>query len=540
MKLLKLSLLFCFIVTCSYGQYDSEWFYLRTHDTLTLAFKTAGNDVVYAGNDDALSQVLNKYQIYQFKKTQRNATKDNLHRTYFVRVNSKGFLADILKNGSHVFSSGEIIPDEDKKIYEPNDYGLTSTIGENLGLQVNLDYMDFLGVPKAWYYTTGRQEVIIGISDGAIDVANKEFEGKTKLVQKAPFAKGHGIGVGSYAAAKGNNANGIPGVCFDCGVFTAGFNLSHVEEMAQRGAKIINCSWSAFTYVKKQQEKVNEIFGNGSIIVGSSGNKGWKVTKGLKPYYPASYDNVISVSTVMYKYPNVQDNVKMDAKGNYYAENIWGYLGRTVGFKDNDPSKDHQIWATSTANLNDKVDILAPSVGVFRVSKYEREKTIEYIGDEATSPAAPLVSGTIGLMYSLYPCLPIDEVESILKMTSINIDHVEANRRFRGKYGAGILQTGNAVEMVYQLYNERETAYIRNQDFSRWNFKLTALSKEVRLEDQKFRDSATLEVKAKNSIVIGANTHLKPNHGGSIRLAIDPTIEKQCDLILRDPSIMQD
>ena len=37
------------------------------------------------------------------------------------------------------------------KVFEPNDYGITSTIGENLGAQVNLDYLDFLGLPKAWY-----------------------------------------------------------------------------------------------------------------------------------------------------------------------------------------------------------------------------------------------------------------------------------------------------------------------------------------------------------------------------------------------------
>ncbi len=541
MKYLLLYILLLCTVSFSYGQQDTEWFFFRTKDTVTIPFLKENDRVVYMGQDNALKTLFDRYEIYQFKKTQKHATKENLHKTYFARTNSKNLLNDLLENASHVFVSGEIVSNEDKKIYEPNDYGLTSTLGENLGIQVNLDYLDFLGAPKAWYYTTGSKNIALGISDGSIDSSYADFRGKIKLVRRSYFAKGHGVGVGSYAAASGDNGSGIPGVCYDCSVYTADFSLPGVARLAEEGAKVINCSWSASRHVKKQQEEVTKIFENGTIIVGSSGNKGWRINKGKKPFYPASYDNVISVGTVMYKYPNVQDNIKQDDKGNYYAENIRGYVGRTVGFKDNDPTKDHHIWATSTTNLNDYVDILAPSVGVFKISKYySSEKAIEYIGDEATSPAAPLVSGTIGLMFSLYPCLPMDEVESILKITSMNIDGIEANKRFRGKYGAGILQTGDAVEMVYQLYNEKETAYIKDQDFSRWNFKLTALSKEVRMQDQKFREEATLTVKAKNRIVIGKNTHLKPNVEGGIRLAIDPTLQKECDLVLRDPSILEE
>ena len=36
---------------------------------------------------------------------------------------------DLLKITSHLFEFVEIIEEEDKKIFEPNDYGLTSTIG---------------------------------------------------------------------------------------------------------------------------------------------------------------------------------------------------------------------------------------------------------------------------------------------------------------------------------------------------------------------------------------------------------------------------
>ncbi|MBX2827483.1 MAG: S8 family serine peptidase [Flavobacteriaceae bacterium] len=532
-------LLFC-AVSSSFGQQDTEWFYFRTKDTLTLPFKNINDGVEYSGSDSQLKSLLKGYEIYQFKKTQKWATKEHLHKTYFVRANSKALLNDLLTNASHIFVSGEMVEEEDKKIYEPNDYGLTSTIGDNLGLQVNMDYLDFLGLPKAWYYTTGNRDVVIGIADGAVDINNTDFKGKINVVDRTMDIKSHGDAVASYVAGQGDNGEGVTGVCYDCSMTSTGFNFTSVRKLNTPGLRVINCSWSRTFFVERDEASVAEFFKNGILLVGTAGNVGWDKNKDKVFRYPGAYKHAISVSTAMYKYPNVLDNIKTDSKGNYYAENIRGFVGRTVGFKNNDTTQTYRIWPSSITNMNDEVDLLAPSVGMFKVSQYSIDKTIEYIGDEATSPAAPLVSGTIALMFSLYPCLPVDEVEGILKMTAWNIDHIEANKPYLGKFGAGMLQTGDAVEMVYQLYNEKETSFIKDQDFSRWDFKLTALSKELKIQDQKFRESATLKVHAKHRIVIGENTHLKPNAEGSIRLAIDPGLEKECDLRLRDPSIMEE
>jgi len=93
---------------------------------------------------------------------------------------------------------------------------------------------------------------------------------------------------------------------------------------------------------------------------------------------------------------------------------------------------------------------------------------------------------------------------------------------------------------VYQLYNENATAYIDNQNFSRWDFKITSLSKEIIIQNQKFTDSASLQLKAKNKISIKPNTVLRPGAEGKISLTIDPSLVKECDLILRDPSILEE
>jgi subtilisin family serine protease len=530
-----------FSLHSTYSQ-NRAWFYLRAYDTLFQpSFEKFDDQLIYNGNDVKLKSALEKHKIYTFKKTLRHASKKNYNKTFFVISDNESLLDDLLSKVPHIFKSGEIIPEADKKIFEPNDYGLTSTIGENLGFQVNLDYYDFLDLPKAWYYTTGSPEIVIGISDAIVDTSNIEFKYKTKVFKKSGFYDGHGSGVAAIAAAQGDNAYGIPGVCYDCSIYSNYFGdftlYSEIATLAKAGARVINCSWVGQYHSDNAQARLDTIYKNGSIVVAAAGNKNWiQVDKGKKLYYPASYNHVISVSTVMYKHDAVADNIKL-LDGYYFAENIKGYLGRTVGFKDNDTLNPYHIYPVSVTTLNKEVDILAPSAGQFKFSRFIKNGSMDYIASEATSAAAPVVSGTIGLMFSLYPCLPMDEIETILKLTSINIDDIDVNKPYAGTYGSGALNIGNAVEMVFQLYSEKQTAYIQNQNFTRWDFKLTSLSEAVVMRNQKFTEEARLNLRAKNKIIIGKNTVLKPNAKGSLSFKINPSLQKECELRLRDPGI---
>jgi len=535
----------CFVYAISfigYAQEQDQWFYLRAKDTLfSVEFNEIDDKLVYAGTDSVLKKVLDRHSITTFKKTYRKARKENLKKTFFVISRSESLMEELLEETSHIFEFGEHILEEDKKIFEPNDYGLTSTIGDNTGFQVNLDYLDFLEVPKAWYYTTGSPNTIIGISDGSVDTTNIDFKEKTKVFRRSTFANGHGSGVASIAAGQGNNSYGVPGVCYDCGIYATFYGkfrrFDQLLELSNAGVRVINCSWLNSSYYETAQEVIDEMFDNGTIIVAAAGNSNWKkVDEGKKLFYPASYNHVVSVSTVMYKHESISDNIKQ-LDGYYYAENIKYHLGRTIGFKDNDTLKKPRIYPVSVTTLNREVDILAPSSDLFSFGRFIKNSSKTYIHIEATSPAAPLVSGSIGLMFSLYPCLAVDEVETILKLTSKNIDHIGLNKPYLGKNGSGALNTGRAVEMVYQLYSEKETAYIENQSFSRWDFKLTSLSEGVVIQNQKFTDNATLKLNAKKQIRLSENTSLKPGVNGSISLKIDPALQKECDLVLRDPSV---
>ena len=404
-----------------------------------------------------------------------------------------------------------------------------------------------MGVPQAWYYTTGNKDIVVGISDGSVDLEDIEFVGKTTEFKRAPYSKGHGMSVAMSAAGRGNNAYGIPGICYDCSIYTTSYShystLSQLLELSNAGAKVINCSWGLKRDYDEAQQAVYDMLENGTVIVSTGANTPILKTKGVAYYYPASYDKVIGISSGFHRYTDYRENILETPHKDgtlYYAENLRWHVGAHVGFVDNDTTQaPKKIYKRSIKNLNTEIDILGPGMGVFRYSEYYEKNEVD-LSKGQTSGVAPLITGTVGLMFSLYPCLPADEVESILKMTSTNIDSIEANEPYRGLYGSGMLHTGRAVEMVFKLYAEKETAYIENQDFSRWDFKISSLSKELHIRNQKFTDNANLKVHAKNRIVIGVNTVLKPNENGSISLKIDPSLEKQCDLVLRDPSILDE
>ncbi|MAZ73976.1 MAG: hypothetical protein CMC70_12605 [Flavobacteriaceae bacterium] len=542
-----ISLLFILAIsiTVNAQHYDKPWFYVRAADTVTeLTFERNGDVLTYTGDNIKLKQLFKKHIIYEFKKTYRKANRRNLKKTFFVIAESETFKDELLREVPNIFVFGETIAPEDKKIFEPNDYGLTSTIGANIGEQINLDYLDYLKAPEAWYYTVGERDVIIGISDGRLDTLDADFKNKTRLIKSPHIADGHGYSSSANAAAQGDNEHGSVGVCYNCSLYGTSYgdtrNLKNLKELSDMGVRIINCSWASVSSYDTAQEVINEMWDNGTIVIASSGNKKWQDTKGQVFHYPASYDHVISVGSVMYRNDSWHDNLKYTANNTYYGENIKHYLGRTIGFANNDTLVPPKIWPISIPTLNSKVDILTPTVGLFRYSRYMLENfKLMYSEYATTSGAAPIVSGTVGLMLSLNPCLPVEEIEPILKMASTNIDYLEVNRPYKGNYGAGALSTGNTIKLLYSLYTEDAVSVIENQDFSRWDFTVRSFSEKTIIRNQKFREDATLELTATQQVVLEPGTHLKPNTEGGILLKIDPTLTKECELRLRDPSLFK-
>jgi len=532
---LKVFLIFIFLVsfctTISWGQEDR--FYIRTiNEQIEIPVSVKDSMVTYTGTHQKLKELFQAHRVKIFRKGFKYAERDKLKRTYFVIAENSGFQKALLEHVSDIFEFGESLQPETLKIYEPNDYGTTSTTGANIGTQAYLDYYDFLGVPEAWYYTTGSNDVIVGISDGYIDPEDPEFKGKTTMFRKSTISNGHGMSVAETAVGQGDNGYGIAGICYDCSVYTTTYGdfkfLNQLLELSRAGAKVINCSWGGTRYYETAQETINEMYENGTVIVAVSHNQSFSKSKGKKPRYPAAYKHVISVGSVQHRYDTPSESLDIqEEKQLYYASSIKYHLSRTGGFKDNDPNKEYRLYSSSTNNLDPFVDIVAPGNYIFRYYPYKENGEIKYNPTQKTSPAAPLVTGTIGLMFSVNPCLSVDEVNSIIKLSATNIDFVKANAPYKGMYGAGSLHTGRAVKMSYDMLQPDAYTMIENQQFNRWNLKLDAAHK-IKIQNQRFTDSVQVNFTAKNEILIENETVFLPNENGEIFLKIHPEASYNC------------
>lgn len=520
-----LAYILIFFSVFAYGQEDR--FYVRTvSETIEIPTINQDSIVSYTGNDLRLTTLFEKHWVKVFRKEFKYAQRDKLKRTFFVIAETTAFQEELLQLAPDLFEFSESITAASLKIYEPNDYGITSTTGKNLGAQALLDYYDFLGVPQAWYYTTGSPDVVIGISDGYVDPEDPEFKGKTTMFKKSSLSKGHGFSTAAIAAAKGDNGYGAAGVCYDCSIYTTTYGdfkeFKQLLELSKAGARVINCSWGSKTYYDTAQEVINEMRSLGTVIVSVPHNESYSKTKGDKLRYPGAYEHVISVGSVQHKYDEIEKGLKIQEKnGKYYSEKQQYHLSRTGGFKNNDPKDIYKLYLSSTNNLDISVDIVAPGNDIFQYNKFRETGEAYHNPFQATSPAAPLVTGTIGLMFSLNTSLSVDEVNSIIKLSATNIDHIKANAPLKGLWGAGALHTGRAVKMTYDMLQPDTYTMIENQQFSRWRFVLDAPYK-INIRNQRFTEESQVDFTAKDEILIDTETVFLPSDGGSVLLKIDP------------------
>ncbi|WP_299678976.1 S8 family serine peptidase [uncultured Dokdonia sp.] len=589
--------LLCFMFCSLCIQAQNHRFYVRaTSQNFNPSLTLVKGKLTYNGTDRGLKKVFDNNDIYVFERAFYNSTQSALLQTWYVESNSSDIHTQFLQFASHLFSFGEYngqvgddilaengsnyyVSSNDKgnnnppfasnqpisifNTFYPDDYGATSPV-INLGIDVGIPEFDFIGVPEAWYYTTGSPDIILGLSDAQILINNNgltdddpEFVDKTTTFYSLPgnlsTGNPHGYGVGMRMAGQGDNENGLAGVCYDCPIYAVGWGSSSFDSLlavSNAGARVINCSWYNFSgFCETHEMVVNEIYNNGTIIVAAAANTWILPTPEVpQPYmYPASYDHVISVGGIGHKkeVPLIEDAVP---DGNFYTiRNVKNYIGVKLWVDINETNpvefiNTTDINPTSASTRNDAIDINAPGGGMFSYGTYLRnvfngdtDPNSAFIGEESffTSPATPQVSGTIGLMLDLNQCLSFEEVESILKITSTYVGDLPAHQSslWINRYGSGGLHTGRSVKLVNDLLDPTETAYLENQKFTRWDFEFKGVSEKIEIRNQEFTEGSTLNVVAKNRILIEEDSLLEPNSDGNALLVIDPalTIDTICD-----------
>ena len=183
-------------------------------------------------------------------------------------------------------------------------------------------------------------------------------------------------------AAEAGNGQGISGVAgpFEISIFPikvlgssgTGSTSSIIKALEYAIAKkvdVINLSLGGTNSSAIENEVIQRAVRAGIVIVAAAGNN---ALKGNSIYYPASYENVISVGAV-----------------------------------------DENNSRSSFSNYNQYVDLVAPGERILTTFPNQ-----SYNKDGGTSFSAPIVSGTVAMMKALKPQLSPSEIEDLLKMTA--------------------------------------------------------------------------------------------------------------------------
>lgn len=567
-----------FILICFIGYSQNEVkkkvYYIKViNEFAAPTFDKQGSYFEYSGNNSNEEVFFSKYDITAFRQAYPNSNRVNLRNAFILETNSSEIASDLLTTFPEIYTAVEDITDQKAELstttYTPPDFTTSAIRIPFDTITYDRSELLYIDAPKAWGITdTISKTITLGISDAKVDDQTNDLLGKVTYIN--PYGSSlavncnslttHGTGTSIIAAGIGDNGEGTTGVCYDCDIIATswefGTGYNNLLLLAQNGVKVINMSWGVTSSLPPdqytasssncldQQECINEIVEDyGVVLVAASGNDTSFDSNGpnLLYDYPASYNNVISVSSVNHwytvaNYP-VSETVYDPPGGDKYIEFIEDSVAPLVNIDSvlpNPVGVYSQYWNpddTFMHTLNEEVDILAPGYSISRYGVMEGICTTNNIAGKygsGTSQAAPIVTGTIGLMLTINECLTPAEVESILKLTTKDIEVNPMNNFAIGYIGAGKLETGNAVEFVNEMRKSNGIATIKDHIFYRYDFDLQKFNNDLIIENVVLKDDVNVNFVVKNSVNLKEGTHLVPNNNGVISIKADNSINDSC------------
>lgn len=541
-KILFLSFLIFSII--GFAQQNSH-FYVEFSDLIFAPSVNSKSDgtLSLVSNSSKIDDVYKKYIIYKFERIAPNAISKNLQKTYLVECNNIQLMNDLHDNFPSVFVMIEKIdkPIDGGILFTPNDYTL---LQQNFGAVYEQNYLNAINAQGAWDITHGSPNVKIGIADTGFQLMHEELINKNTLVVGSNNgvypSNWHGTDVTGLAAGETNNNKGISSIGFNSGlVVKVGLSEPTLMSLADNGAKVVNGSWysgiseNGGVQNTTNQNIINDLTNQNVVVVIAAGNgpgSGWAPNVvnaenyAKRYYYPASYKNVISVSTVGEKnlpnsttspFDNWLNIHKIKTPPNSH------YSGTNTLITETEIFNQH----------NDSIDIVVPSYRLPLIGAWSNN---EYWGfDEnaisGTSFSAPIVTGTVGLMFSVNYCLKPVEVESILKLTATNIEDIPENLPYKGKLGGGSLNAFKAVEMANEMAKPFGTVNVNDRILYRnWFYKLETAPFEIKMSNNIVTDRAKIKFIAKDNIEITSGDY-KPDIG-YMDLQINPNLSLNCSI----------
>jgi len=358
----------------------------------------------------------------------------------------------------------------------PNDYYIPTfdeaNQYESPGDSIRNDYLDLIQAPCAWEITKGDSSILVGVSDSYFSEAHEELQGKFDTILAKGGASGssdlkykHGIETSSLIAGNTDNNKGTASVGYKTKlVGRYPYGKAAVKDLMKwnlandKNLRVINMSYGS-TRDKEVEDFPDESHTDAKfyrclrdqyniVLVASGGNKshiaaikangeprfpgGWKNEVNRFRFYPASFESVISVTSVGSRYDRANVDPENTTSNDGLLKDVLWWNG-TICCSDNYLGRlNHQI-------LNDKIDIAAPGYDIYRATN-DRESSSDPDSESAyaktgsgTSISAPIVSGTAALMLAVNPDLTAVEVKDILKFTADRIDTIPHNEEYFGQ-----------------------------------------------------------------------------------------------------------
>ena len=392
----------------------------------TKSLKANDSKVILQSANEDLSNTINKYNVTKFEQAFPTAVTDWLREVYYIEcdsinANAKTSLSEAispqLKKSIPIIE--EIVSEAVStggSVYTPTDPKYISDASYRA-------QMELIRAPETWDIVRRYPKINVAIHDTYFEShVDLNYTHIIQNIQQGGNSV-HGAFVAGCLGATTDNNEGIAslgGLNTNLVVTTKNWAKSNeVLLLAQAGYKVINCSWvnGDGAIVADLYKEIRDI--HNTVVVFGAGNG--KATDGnnIRKRYPASFEYVLSVTSVGHKY-------NIGHSGNKNWKDVHEFV---IGDE------------SSTHHHNDAVDICAPGYDVLSTMSGG------YSESDGTSFAAPQVAAAAALVRIVNPSLTAKQVIDVLKSTAdASIYDIPQNRKYKGLLGTGRLDAYAAVK----------------------------------------------------------------------------------------------
>ena len=366
----------------------------------------------------------NQFKIIEFKQAFPQVKSQWLRKVYEIQMTSQEQIDDFIKQVSTKYAQqipivekiGEIVADEHP--YYPND---------SLYVAGELSHLDYVRAPEAWNIAKHYGKTKVGVVDWYFHQTHPDLIFDT-IYGNNPLDNIHGTKVSGFIAGVNDNHIGIAS--------TGGYNTNltayhitagsqNVYKLAQKGCKIINCSWhSTGGYSVILDSLHSEILNEyDCLVIGAAGNNTDGGMTLSTPVYPASYSSCLSVTSIGHK--------------KEYGDSSFRNWKDVHNLNVNDSSTSH--------HHNKEVDVCAPGYEM-RTTNYADGISCYSGPSSGTSFATPIVTGIAAMIRAVNPSLSAVETMNIIKETANPcIYDLPENANYIGRLGTGKVDAYAAV-----------------------------------------------------------------------------------------------